>query len=359
MSTKTGKLTAAAVSLALGNSFITSTTLAEEWTDRVRLNGFANAVYQVTDEPVALHGESGKGGVDNRGNFTGTSFGFNITAQINDRITLYSQLAGGHEESYVLHVDWGFMGIELNDAFTLRAGNIKFPVGLVNEYIDVGYLYPWLQAPHSFYSQMVPNGPQATRDGYSGGSLLFADSFGDWTLGADLFGGEVKMDSADVRKTQGLTLKADWNDQVLIQASTYTGLMENATTNTAMNNQKHDVTAFGVKADVNNFVVYTEYANVKMGTLTNMKAKTWYATLGYRIDKWLPFFNYENFDKGEGSSLSQQTSSTLGLRYDLMRNTALKMELTRIKTKAGTGMFESTPNDNSTNQFGIGLSVMY
>jgi len=359
MSTKTGKLTAAAVSLALGNSFITSTTVAAEWTDRVRLNGFADAIYQATDEPVAIHGNSGEGGIDNRGNFTGTKLGVNLTAQINDRITLYTQLQGEHSESYKVHVDWAFMAIELSETFTLRTGNIKFPVGVVNEYIDTGYLYPWLQAPRVIYSQMVPNGPQAIRDSYSGASLLFSDNFDDWTLGADIFGGEVKMESADVRKTQGVTLRADWNDEVLIQASTYTGLMENATTSTAMNNQKHDVSTLGVKADVNNFVVYTEYASIKMGTLTNMKANTWYATLGYHFGKWLPFFNYEDFKKGAGNSLTKQNFSTIGLRYELMRNTALKMELSRIKTKTGTGMFESAPNDNSTNQFGIGLSVIF
>ncbi|NOZ38004.1 MAG: porin [Gammaproteobacteria bacterium] len=346
-----------AIILPLVIPFATGTALAEDWTHKVRLNGFSDAIYQATDDSIPIHGASSEGGIDNRGSFAGTQFGFNITANINDRITLYSQISASHESKFVMHLDWGFMGIEVNDEFTLRAGNIKFPVGLVNEYVDVGYLYPWLRAPQSIYSEIVPNGPQVTRDGYSGASLLFSNSIGDWTLGADLFGGEVKMETADVRKTQGLTLRADWNDEVLFQLSSYNGLMDNATPVT-MNNQKHEVTTFGVKADVNNIVLYSEYADVTMGTLAAMQAKTWYASLGYRIGRWLPIITYQNFEQGADAS-QQQTFSTLGFRYELMRNTALKMEFTRIKTKAGKGMFESTPTDNSTNQFGLGLSVMF
>lgn len=338
--------------------FTLSTALAANWTDGVRLNGFSNAIYQATNETVPIHGTAGKGGIDNRGNFTGTEFGINITAKVNDRVTLYSQIQGKNSENYKMYVDWAFIGIELSDTLTLRAGNIKFPVGLVNEYIDVGYLYPWLQAPNVIYSKVVPNGPQAIRDNYSGASLLFSNSIGDWTLGADLFGGEVKMDSANVRKTKGITLKANWNDEVLIQASTYAGLMENATP-AAMNNKKHNVSTFGVKADINNIVFYSEFATVKMGTLTNMKATTWYATLGYRIGKWLPNFTYESFEKGQNTSLTQQNFSTLGLRYELMPNTALKVALTRIETKTGNGMFASTPSGNTANQFGLGLSVIF
>ncbi len=332
---------------------------AANWTDKVKINGFANAIYQQTGEQIAIHGASNEGGIDDRGSFTGTSVGFNITANINERVTLYSQLSASHQEGFTVQVDWGFIGIELSETFTLRAGNIKFPVGLVNEYADVGYLYPWLRAPSVIYSSLTPAGPQVVRDGYSGASLLYSESIGDWVLGADLFGGEVKMENIDVRETRGLTLRAEWNDQVLIQASTYTGLME-STTNAMMNGQDHDVTTLGIKVDIDNFVFYAEHANVEMGSLAIMKATTWYTTLGYRIDKWLPYYTYEDFDKGANSMSSQlQNFNTLGLRYELMPNTALKMEVTQVKTDIGKGFFTSAPADNSTRLYGLGLNVMF
>lgn len=147
-------------------------------------------------------------------------------------------------------------------------------------------------------------------------------------------------------------------DQVLIQASTYSGTMENATIS-QMNNQECEATTVGLNTDINNIVFYSEYAGVKMGTLTAMKATTWYATLGYRLGKWMPHYTCEDFERGENTTLQQQNFSTLELRYELMNNTALKVEFSRIRTDTGVGMFASAPSDDSTNRFGPGLSVIF
>ncbi|MFV1981994.1 MAG: porin [Thiohalomonadales bacterium] len=333
---------------------------AVELNDRITITGFASAIYQQTNEPAGLHGPSADGGIDNRGSFQGTKLGLNITANINDRIKVYSQLLGEQgSDNYDIKVDWAFIDFSFNDEFSLRAGKIKFPVGIVNEYVSVGYTYLWLQAPNVFYSTQVPLGPQVTREAYSGASLLWNQSVGDeWTLGADIFAGEVKMDVADVRKLRGITLRADWDDEVLIQASSYSGTMENSTVMPAMNQQPHDVTTFGVKVDMNNIVVYAEIADVSMGTISAMAANTWYTTFGYRIGKWLPHITYEYFEKGE-SIKQEQNFTTLGLRYDIMENTALKFSLSSIKTEQGKGMFDTPPNDDSTTLFGVGVDVIF
>ncbi|MFV1984855.1 MAG: porin, partial [Thiohalomonadales bacterium] len=327
--------------------------------DSVTVTGFASAIYQQTDEAAALHGSSTEGGIDNRGSFKGSRLGLNITAEINNKIKLYSQLLGASGSgNYDLQVDWAFIDITLSDEFSVHAGKIKFPVGIVNEYVSVGYAYLWLEAPNVFYSTQVPLGPQVTREAYSGASILWSHSIEEWTLGADFFAGEVKMNVADVRKLRGITLRADWDDQVLIQASSYSGTMENSTIMPAMNQQPHDVNTFGVKVDINNIVAYAEIADVSMGAVSVMAASTWYTTFGYRMGKWLPHLTYENFEKDDPVS-EEQNFTTLGLRYDIMANTAIKFRLSKIKTIKGKGMFDTTPNDNSTMLFGFGIDIVF
>lgn len=332
---------------------------ATEWTDRVTITGFASAIYQETNEAAALHGSSTNGGIDNRGSFSGTKLGLNIAAKINDKTKLYGQLLGAHGgDNYDMKVDWAFIDFTLSDELSIRAGKIKFPVGIVNEYVSVGYTYLWLQPPNVIYSTQVPLGAQVTREAYSGTSLLWSHSLDDWTLGADVFAGEVKMNVADVRKTRGVTLRADWDDQVLIQASSYSGTMENSTTMPAMNQQPHNVSTFGVKVDMSNIIAYAEIADVKMGAVTAMAAKTWYTTLGYRIDKWLPHLTYESFEKGNPVA-HKQNITTLGLRYELMTDTAIKFRLSSISTDKGKGMFDTTPNSTSTTLFGFGVDIIF
>ncbi len=334
--------------------------IAADWTNRVTINGFASAIYQQTDETAAINGSSNKGGIDNRGSFHGSKLGINMKASVNDKTTLYTQLLGAQgANNFNMDVSWAFINFELSDTLSLRTGKIKFPVGIVNEYVDVGFTYPWLTAPIVMYSTIVPAGSQVTREAYTGASLLWQNSVGDWTLDADFFAGEVKMDVADVRKTRGITVRADWDDQVLLQASTYTGVMENAITGmTAMNQQPHDVSTLGVKVNMNNILAYAEIATVTMGAVSAMAADTLYVTLGYRIGKLLPYISYENFEKGT-PVLQKQNFTSLGLRYDIMNNTALKFQFSSIKTEKGNGLFATTPSSNSTNQFGIGVDIIF
>ncbi len=339
---------------------------AREWTDDMVITGFASAAYQRTTESTFLYAPADEGGIDNRGSFYGSTLGLNLTARINYDVVLSTQLLAEYNEAdYNLHVDWAFLRFELIDDFFLRAGKIKFPVGVVNEYADVRYAYPWITAPNSLYSTQVPIGPQATRNAYSGGSLLWNYYWHDFSLETDLFAGEVKMEVADVRELVGFTARLDWNELVLFQASAYQGIMANGQNLGAagggdmsnMNGKPHRGLLLGFKTDWNNMVAYAEIADVKMGDLTNMKARTWYATLGYRLGKWLPHFTFEDFDKEYGKE--KQNLLTLGLRYDIKRNTALKLELGQVRTDKGKGLFEQEPAASRVYRAGLAIDVVF
>jgi len=143
--------------------------------------------------------------------------------------------------------------LELSENFDLRAGKLKFPVGLVNEYVDVGYANPWINAPISFYTSLgPPNGPQVTREAYTGASVLWEIPGDDWTFYVDFFDGEIGLEGTNVRQLGGLTFKADWNDEVLLQLSTYRGTMRNVEIEgfpamaALMEGAKHEVSTFGI-----------------------------------------------------------------------------------------------------------------
>ncbi len=343
---------------------LAGTARAGDWTDDMVITGFASAVYQRTNESTFLYGPASDGGIDDKGSFYGSTLGINLTSRINYDVTLFTQLlAEYNEDDYNLHIDWAFVRFEIVDDLFLRAGKIKFPVGLVNEYADVRYAYPWITAPNSLYSTQVPIGPQATRNAYSGASLLWDYYLDDFTLEVDLFAGEVKMEVADVRQLVGFTGRVDWNELVQFQASAYQGTMANGVDlrpngkdMTVMNDEPHRGLLLGFKADWNDVVVYAEIADVKMGDLSNMKVRTWYTTLGYRLGKWLPHVTFEDFDRGYGKE--RQQFLTLGLRYDVKRNTAIKLELGQVRTEKGTGLFVGAPADQ-VYRGGLAIDVVF
>lgn len=349
---------------------------AGSWTDRVTIDGFASTIYQRTDENVLLNGNAQHAGIDEKGSFQGTKFALNINSDITSRLRLAGQFIGRSDEDYQVQVNWAFASFALVDDLDLRVGKIKYPVGLVNEYIDVGYAYPWLQAPLVIYSREI-NGPQAVREAFTGASLLWRYELNeDWGFETDLFAGEVHLDASDVKYVRGLTVRADWQGLVQIQASNYKGIMQNADPDklgtimsNGMNGKAHKASLIGAKFDWNNVVFYGEWATVEMGTslmgnLHIMDSDSWYTTLGYRFGDLLPYYSYESLKQGDGDD---QKFSTIGLRWDFMKNTDLKLAVTRIKTSSDTskaamsrgGLFQRMPSDNNTLRFGIGVDIVF
>lgn len=347
-------------SLLLMGLLSSSQALAADWTDRITIGGFASTNYNRTDSDIPFNGAQDIGH-DDKGSWSGTRMGFNINADINKRFRFASQFFASKAEDFDLHIDWAFGDVTITDEINIRAGKIKFPVGLVNEYVQVGYTLPWINAPAVIYTEMgPPNGPQMTRESYTGVSALGNISAGDWTLGADLFGGEVALEGANVRELSGLNLTADWDDTLLFKVSTYQGTMS-GTSNPSMDGAKHRVLMYGVKADWNDIIFYAERGDVSMGNLAKMKANNWYTTVGYQIDDWLPHLTYQRYEQGKGSSEEDlQSIVTLGLRWDFLPNVAFKTELSRITTDKGVGLFlqGSTP-PGTVNMIGFGLDTIF
>lgn len=347
----------ALVTLCLG----AAPALAENWTDKLTISGFSSAVYQRSNSDVFFNGDLEEGGIDDKGSFRDTRVGLHFYAKITDRVSLASQLfASRNEHNYDSHIDWSFLSFYINEQLTLRTGKIRFPVGLVNEYRAVGYTYPWITPPQIFYNEAF-NGPNVTRESYTGLSALWSRELNDWTLTADLFAGEVALDHAmTVREMSGITASANWNEMVTLQASSYTSTMYTEEPSmAAMDGEKHDSVFLGARLDWNNLIAYAEMANVDMGNFKQGEANSWYTTIGYHIGKLLPHITYQEYSEGETTTTPQkQNMTTAGLKIYATKNTAVKIEFSQIQTDSGRGLFESSPGKD-VNVIGTSVDIVF
>jgi len=352
------------LSLALASPVV----LASGWADRTTISGFYSARYSITDEAAYFQGNRDTG-INDDGSFQGTKLGLTITTQVDDDLSVAALLMSAADENgYSTHVDWAFASFRLSDDFTLRAGKLKFPVGLVNEYVDVGVTYPWISAPILLYTAETA-GPQATREAYTGASLLWESDIGngDWSVGSDLFFGQVDLENMTVKGVLGATLRANWDDAFELQASSYRGTMHtNAMMNAmmaAMDEREHAATLLGAKVDWNNIVAYVEAASVEMDFTMMGRAvgdsDSWYATLGYRMGKFLPHITRQDWERDNGNN---HQISTLGVAYSLSDSVVLKAEQSRIDTDnfaMQAGLFNSMPSSGSTDMTSIAVDVVF
>ena len=393
------------LSAAISGVLISQSASAANWTERLTIRGFASAVYQQTDESVFFNGDCDRtigqtdpinypevadrcagagdigtvngvvpdsGGINKDGSFRRTRIGLNINANVNEMATVQTQfLVLEEEDGYKMHLDWGFINLALDDENTLRAGKIKMPVGLVNEYQSVGFAFPWIEAPQLFYTQDF-NGPNVTRESYRGLSYLWQGYTGDWALSSDLYWGQIALEGMSLNKMLGYTFKAEWDESVYVQLSTYSGKMIYEPRMDLMFNKTHRVKTIGIGGDLDSFLFYGEWANVTMG-MDMQESTTWYVSGGYQFDDYTLLLTHQNMDKGVNvpdAMKNAQTIDSITLRYDFAYNTAVKFELSQINTDLGYGLFAAgtwvntgngvdiQPSD-SVNMFGMALELSF
>ena len=102
-----------------------------------------------------------------------------------------------------------------------------------------------------------------------------------------------------------------------------------------------------------------EISDVVMGDLSAMSATTWYTTLGYRVGKFLPYVTFEDLEQGEPVVDDDQKITTLGIRWDVLQDVAVKLELSNIKLDRGQGLFAKQPDNDSIKMIGFGIDTVF
>ena len=295
-----------------------------------------------------------------------TRFGLQISSDITENMSVVSQVLGrGDKGNFNAIIEWAYIDYKIHDVASVHVGKIKQPVYLVNDYVEVGYAYPWIRPPQEVY---LLNNPLNTVNGIE---LLLQFPVGKGTLAFQPYLGSNRD---DIPNTSGATFEADniYGMDIKYSGRGYTAHASKFTCdvktkggfNTTGNlggmtvpitvdlngSGKCDVTATGFNLDMKNIVVYAEWQKrTTSGSLEKAFGDTsaWYTTLGYRMGKFLPHITYakstgtastKGLSTGDGAACITgspmcfnfptpiQESLTAGLRYEVNDSAALKIE---------------------------------
>ncbi len=306
----------------------------------VQWHGFMTAAANITDSSVDYAGSAG----DDVG-FRDSRFGLNVSARIAENWAIAGQLLGKNfeDEDYKLEVDWALATYNPTDRTALRFGRIKYPAGLLTEFVETGYTYLWIRPPESIYN-LEAHGPNTLRkafDGVNGTWQIPADSV-DYSV--DVYGGTAEVDDGHMKNFLGIKFEADMEDVLRFQVSVNNGTMEVDNSHgrqAMMDGASHTTYTLGLSVDWNNVLLQSEVAMVRMGKSNStlftsaqrkaiadsMDATNWYSMLGYRLGKATPHVTYSKWDQDSGVG---QETLTVGVRYEVAPSIALKAEWNRI-----------------------------
>lgn len=308
---------------------------------------------------------------------TDTRFGIQMTSDVSENMSVVAQLlATGTSSNFNANIEWAYVDYEFTDWLSLRAGKIKQPVYLVNDYVEVGYAYPWIRPPVEVY---YLNNPLNTVNGME---LLLSFPVGPGRLSFQPYLGSNRDDIPnsggtgyfEAENIYGIDVKYAGRGYA-VHASNFTcdvntfgsltdvptdpgyGIPGNAVDINLNGKGQCRVSSAGLNLDISNVVVYAEWQErTTKDTLSRPfgDQNAWYTTVGYRIGKWLPHLTFASIDgksslvtdsNGAGAitvpaaggppwpagttfnfPVAIQTSITAGLRYEVNDSAALKVE---------------------------------
>lgn len=297
-----------------------------------------------------------------------TRFGLQISSDVTENMSVVAQILGrGDQGNFNAIIEWAYVDYEFHETTSVHVGKIKQPVFLVNDYVEVGYAYPWIRPPQEVY---LLNNPLNTVNGIE---LLLQFPVGPGTLSFQPYLGSNRDDIAggggayfeaeniygiDVKYAgRGYTVHAsNFQCEVTVTGAPFVipNTIAGGDVVVSLNGSDGDcnVSAAGLNLDLANVVLYAEWT--KRTTTEGLSqpfgdTEAYYATLGYRFGKWLPHLTFASID-GEASTVGlpgngvvsvatgpfagatlnfpvpMQTSITAGLRYEVNDSADLKIE---------------------------------
>ena len=328
-------------------------------------------------------------------NSVDSNFGFQTTAKFNDWFSITGQglVRKNATDDFTADVSLAFAKLKLADSTSVRLGRVGIPIYMISDYRNIGYANTMIRPPIEVYSQVGV-------DYLDGADVIYQTSFGDTSFTGQLAMGSIDYEvrggyNVKFRNIVSLNLVAEngpftfrfgrsetkftVDDSVNLN-SLIGGLRSfaqhpvlgkaygfgAAADSLMVNKTPGSFTSFGLNMDWNNIVVQTELGKRKTETLAFPSTTAWYTMVGYRMGKFLPYFNHSSAKQDSARTIPNlpvagipgvpsagplsmaaigatrtaiQTSNSIGLRWDFDKSAAFKIQIDRFTPKDGAGTF--------------------
>ncbi len=286
--------------------------------------------------------------------------------------------------SFQPEMEWAFAKLQATPGLSFRLGRMGAPFFAVSDFRDVGYANTWLRPPIDVYGQV----PVSRFDGID---LNWQTSVAGRALALQVLGGgsashvkgtKVKVDdlagvNATLELVDGLSLRlghvrgkltvetAPLNQLAGVLRRTPFASVGNALD---PNKKSASFSGLGISYDQGNWIGMLEYTKRKTETFIP-DTTGWYTTVGYRVGQFTPYLTLSRLktdssnvnntiprglvlggiplraavDAATAAQSTPQKTVALGVRWDAMRNVAVKAQWDSIQPTGAGQFYGPTP----------------
>jgi hypothetical protein len=314
--------------------------------------------------------------------------GGQVTAAFTPRFSAVVQVLAeqNYDNTWTPHFEWANVKFEATEGLSLRAGRVVLPVFMVTDSRRVGYANPWVRPPVELYSMV----PVTYSDGADGS---WRTTFGPATNTVQATFGRSNSHfpnasgfdagTAEARKIMAINDTVEWGAftgrvtygearltiaayRPLFDAFAQFGPVGQALVEKyGVDDKRVTFSGVGASWDPGEWFLMGEWARFDTRSIVGRKSAG-YATGGARLGKFTPYATYARL-KGESprsdpgiplaglppqiavaagtanavlnrqlAALPEQSTASLGVRWDVMRSVALKFQWDRIKLGSGS-----------------------
>jgi hypothetical protein len=277
-----------------------------------------------------------------------------MAAKLSPKVSAVLQVVAEYtaENSYKPEIEWANVKYAFTPDAYIRFGRIAVPTFLNSDNRDVGYTYVWIHPPLELYRQLAITHSD-------GVDVMYRADIGEavHTIKAILYG-----ENTLERSTSKSNSKDMWGIFDTIEYGSTTAHVgyqerlsetENLQTGATGTWVKNSDLSAGIQYDPGNWFVISEWIQRE----STYKASAMYVSGGYRVRKFTPYLTYAQNSPGSFLSDSPPPSSnsirlaersqsaiSLGVRWDFMRNTDLKLQYDQVKlSDSSNGFLANVP----------------
>ena len=392
--------------------------------DDLRVSGFGNLGAVYTDsEHYRFRTDISRGGdTDNNGldlNAINT-LGLQLDYHFNSQIDLVGQITyrGQDNVSFDNTVNLAFLRYKATPNWQIRLGRTPLDLYLLTEYRDIGFAYPWAKVPSEVYGLI----PYRTLDG---GDITYQSFYQDIDYRIKVFAGQAESDIAFTTDKDSLKINELLGASIELSQLHWTVSLKHTQTNIhnniaglpailqglaqipeqiwpnknafidgfSLENKKAIYSSAGIRYDFENITLLAEFAHLSSDSNVVGNVNSGYVNGTYNVGKSQFFYSYARthsskyqfneptlmqrflpmdiapllhaIEEASSAFASHQYTHSIGWRYDLKDNIALKAQLDHSKVHEGgstlwiyDGLITASPAESFNSLF-ISMSFTF
>jgi len=355
----------------------------------VRVGGFVNVVGGINDVKTTDTQQDLIRGYDDKYDFTNESlaavqFNGSISDNMGATVQLIAQQQAAGDN---IRMEWGYISYDATDELRILAGRVRPALFLFSDYLDVGYAYTWITPPSEVYYQ-------AQITNLDGVSATYNMELGDNQLSLNVYGGNTK--SNKLNPSDGTVMDFSFDSIVGTEiafsndyAKLRAGYIQASVTNTNANfgaapqpaidalgfdESSASFYSIGLNVDYEDLLFATEFIGRDMDETVAPDSEAYYAMIGYRIGDFTPNYTYaavnSTIEVGatgtaqvdgmintmRAAQLDDRISHTIGLRYEVNAQAALKLEYNMATVTTTDATLAETDADINTMRVALNVT---